>query len=133
MTIARTNRSVDRLADESRHREERKKVLGNYYIFSKTIGAKVSYPLKMVNISGNGMYLAWDGKYRVPFLVNTLVELSFTNDAHRDQEAFSCLGKIVRFDEAKIENHNAKDFGVKIIFMDSKVQKDWNSVLEVIQ
>lgn len=106
----------------------------NLTVESKTLGSKVPYSLNTVNISKTGLLLGKEEGAKVPFIVNTLLELTIDPTCSFLAEPVSCLAKVVRLETidemGKIVNGK---FGVQIIQLENDDAVTWESCLSNLE
>lgn len=90
---------------------------------TKTLGTAMSFVLGMENLSRSGLLLSKGRNYRVPFQVNTLVEITVDPDQKIFERPVSALAKVVRFGEGSIGQEAS--FGLRIIQIDAKDSEIW--------
>lgn len=99
---------------------------GPVVVQSKTLGTSMNYNLPIDNLSRSGMLLNMGGNRKVPFLINTLVELSVDTGGALFEQPVNCLGKIVRM---TIGPERKTQFGVQIIQMEAKDLAAWERAI----
>lgn len=119
-------------------RAPRAHVTEKLVVESKTIGTKLSYQFDTDNISASGLLLTTDRISRVPFSVNTILEM--TIDPHHEwlDAPLACLGKVVRREICKetdkVPMTKTTKIGVQIVQIDNTDQLAWekcvNKLLE---
>jgi hypothetical protein len=101
---------------------------------SRTIGTSAAYRFSTIDISRSGLLLAWERESRMPFIVNTLLELTIDpKGAHLDKPV-SCLGKVVRregpeAEEGAEKNGNHARIGIQIVQIDNSDLQQWEGCL----
>lgn len=99
-------------------------------VASKTIGTDANYSLSTLDISRSGLLLEWDRNVKVPFNVNTIIEMTIDPDSNWLGGPVSCLGKIVR--RENVDNSTHAKFGVQIVQIDNSDLSVWeNCVTEL--
>ncbi len=94
-------------------------------VHSKTIGTALCYKLKTEDISVSGLLLSWDHNSRVPFLINTLIEMEIDPDCKLLDRPLSCVGKVVR--RFGSDQASGTKFGISIVQMDTNSIQDWEN------
>ena len=102
----------------------------NLVVASKTIGTDLTFNLKTYNLSRTGMLLGWEQMRPIPFIENTILELSIDPGNNVLRKPVHCLGKVVRR-SGKQGHTSASDlsFGICIIQMDHADLEHWESCL----
>jgi len=96
---------------------------------SKTIGTYLTYKLSTENLSRSGMLLEWQQNRPIPFIENTILEMTIDPDSRVLGKPLQCLGKIVR--RKKSEDHAGEtQFGVSIIQIEQEDMEDWHSCID---
>src|SRR5690606_15066634 len=75
---------------------------------SKTIGTDANYKLSTVDVSRSGLLLSWDKDFRIPFNVNTILEMTIDPDSKCLGGPVSCLGKVVRRERTEDRSNGAR-------------------------
>ena len=116
-------------AKESKSRAPRIAAGRTIIVQSRTIGAPMAYTLGTANLSRTGLLMTVGGARRLPFLVNTLLELTVDPRAAVFRQPVNCLAKIVRVD------HRGDDFhyGVQIVQMEAGDQSTWEQQLAALE
>ncbi len=107
---------------ESRVRAER--VGAAIIVESKTIGTDIRYKLETENISKSGMLLSWKRNTKIPFGVNTILEMKIDPQGSWFGSPVSCLGKVVRCQNESEESKN-KVFGIRIVQINNEDMAKW--------
>jgi hypothetical protein len=79
-----------------------------FEVHANTFGVPLHYSLQTVNISKSGILTG--SKRKLPFCVNTLVELRIDPNGKKLENVVTCVGKIVRFASEDIKE--AKDYSI---------------------
>ena len=118
----------------SKTRAAAQRVSLNLTVESKTLGSKVPYALNTVNISKSGLLLGKEEGAKVPFIVNTLLELTIDPDCSFLAEPVTCMAKVVRLETADElgKKVNAK-FGVQIIQLENDDAVAWEACLSNLE
>lgn len=109
---------------ESRVRAQRMDVDGSMVVDSKTLGTSITYRLTTRNVSKSGMLLSWNNDSHVPFIVNTLIEMTIDPGARWLSQPVPCLGKVVRREEG---GSAGASFGIRIIQIDNSDLEAWEA------
>lgn len=127
MTIMRVVRP-DRLV-----RARRLDVLKGVVVESKTIGTSMSYPMETENLSRTGLLLnvARNSKLKVPFRVNTIIEMTVDPDTALFERPISCLGKVVRL--ADEDGAEGPSYGVHIVQIDGRDLDVWERCVGALE
>lgn len=130
------NHTFDALksAKANKGRAPRFDVKSQVQVQTKTLGAEVSYGLTTRNVSRSGLLLSWEQGSRVPFIENTLVEM--TIDPHKSllETPVQCLGKVVRRVDksAHVDRQSVADFGVQIVQIDGDDLSNWEACIATL-
>lgn len=101
---------------------------------SKTLGTSAAYAMATEDVSRSGLLLIWDRDVRMPFNVNTLIEMTIDPKGTCLSKPVSCLGKVVRrdYEHDGGAGHHAR-FGVQIVQIDPSDQQNWESCLNELE
>lgn len=100
---------------------------------SKTLGTNAAYSMSTEDVSRSGLLLVWERDSRMPFIVNTLIEMTIDPTGSCLSKPLSCLGKVVRRDgEEELGGHHAR-FGVQIVQMDAQDLAKWELCLNELE
>ena len=103
-------------------------------VSAKTFGTRISHNCITVNVSRSGVLLTARGATHIPFIQNTLLELTLKNDGQWLSEPVHCIGKVVRCREVMGHNKElVRQFGVRIIEMTPHDERVWESALVSIE
>ena len=97
---------------------------------SKTIGTQMVYNLPMDNVSRSGLLLNMGRNRKVPFLVNTLLELTVDPQGAVFERPVICVGKIVRMQR---DDDMKTQFGVQIVQIETKDGAMWDKVMDQLE
>lgn len=101
---------------------------------SKTIGTTASYCFYTEDISRSGLLLVWDREARLPFIVNTLVELTIDPKGTCLDRPVNCLGKVVRRESNSPDaQSNQARLGVQIVQIDHSDLHAWEGCLAQLE
>jgi PilZ domain len=99
-------------------------------VHSRTIGTNVAYSLTTADVSRSGLLLVWQHDEKVPFIVNTLLELTIDPLGRCLEKPVSCLGKVVRREEdSAVQGDTGTKLGVQIVQIDKSDQNIWEGCL----
>lgn len=124
-----TTRSLMRPLD-ARVRARRVEVLNGMTVESRTLGTPMVYSLTPDNMSRTGILLGIGNNKKVPYQVNTILELTVDPRGKLFDKPVQCLGKIVRVasdDAAK------PAFGIHIVQMDAKDTIAWETTVAALE
>lgn len=121
--------SLARKLDSAKVRATRYDVAGALQVTSKTIGCDITYKLDLNNVSRTGLLLYWDHRRHVPFIENTIIEMTIDAAQSWLSAPLMCLGKVVR----RIDRRdNTTYFGVHIVQIDNNDLVAWESCITEI-
>lgn len=111
------------------------KTQGRLKVVSKTLGTRYQYQFDTQNASSSGLLLASIEGGHIPFLENTIVELTIDPECHWGQQPVLALGKVIRretvVDESQPRDpHRVTRIGVQIVQIDSDQLVAWESCRE---
>jgi len=109
---------------ESRVRAQRMDVDNSLVVDSKTLGTTITYRLTTRNVSKSGLLLSWNNDSHVPFIVNTLIEMTIDPGSRWLTNPVPCLGKVVRREEG---GKQGARFGIRIIQIDNEDLENWET------
>ncbi len=124
-----TTRTLMRPID-NRVRARRVEVLNGMTVESRTLGAPMVYCLTPDNLSRTGILLTLGRNKKVPYQINTILELTVDPRGALFEKPVQCLGKIVRVaadDDAK------PAFGIHIVQIDAKDLIAWETTVAVLE
>lgn len=110
---------------ESKIRAKRVSVGTGVTAETRTIGAPLAFLLTLENVSQTGLLLSASGKGRIPYQINTLIELTLDPNASRIGRPIHLLGRVVRTASAQAEEAG-RQFGVQIVQIDSRDNAHWD-------
>ncbi|MCX6124544.1 MAG: PilZ domain-containing protein [Proteobacteria bacterium] len=99
-------------------------------VTARTLGTKLNFKMPVLNLSATGMLLGWLEKPRVPFHLNTLLELSVSSEESGTKTTIQCLAKVIH---TKTDVSGDRRFGVRIIQSDDEDMAPWNSIVDSIE
>ena len=101
------------------------------HVTARTIGTKINFKMPVVNMSVTGMLLSWQDSKKVPFAVNTILELCVNAEGKvASANSINCLAKVVH---TSTQADGRRNFGVKIIQSDDEELAAWTSVIKQIE
>lgn len=104
----------------------------NITVRARTFGAREHYTLNGVNISKSGLLMLGDARDRVPFIVNTLLEIQLEGNNWL-REPVSCLAKVVRNEVHAEDGRRQQEFGIKFIEFSDHGMEVWKDALANIE
>jgi hypothetical protein len=119
---------ANQTAARDRVRAPRFKLEQELVVTSKTIGTDVSFRLNTENVSRSGMLLRWGQTRPIPFIENTIIEMTIDPKGELLHRPVICLGKIVR--KRGTYAQGDLEFGIAIIQIDNADLDVWESCLE---
>lgn len=97
---------------------------------SKTLGTNAAYSLSTEDVSRSGLLLVCENTIlKMPFIVNTLIEMTIDPKGSHLSKPVSCLGKVVRRDVEDDKGQKQRRYGVQIVQMDQTDVKNWEGCL----
>ena len=101
---------------------------------SRTIGTTAAYKLLTEDVSRSGLLLAWDRGVKVPFIVNTLLEMTIDPAGSCLKRPVTCLGKVVRRDPGTEDGkgHSAR-LGIQIVQIDNSDLTAWEGFVAELE
>lgn len=123
-----------RLVRPSQLRVRAPRVPMDLQVESRTIGTAAAYCFETEDISRSGMLLVWDRDVKMPFIVNTLLEMTIDPAGSCLGHPVSCLGKVVRRDAGDDESkgHSAR-LGIQIVQIDNSDLMAWEGCLTELE
>ncbi len=115
---------------DSRVRAKRIGLLTNVVVESRTLGAPMVYNLDTENLSRTGILLHAGKNKKVPYRVNTILELTVDPRGSVFERPVSCLGKIVRVGQ---DEASRPLYGVHIVQMDVKDVAAWEATVAILE
>ncbi len=89
---------------------------------SRTLGTTLNYHLATADLSRTGMKLTMGNYKRVPFNINTLLELTIDPEAEFFDAPVQCMGKVVRRDDV---GNKTEEYGVHIVHFENDDGDEW--------
>jgi hypothetical protein len=126
--------NLSRLVRPSKLRVRAPRVPIDLEVTSKTIGTSANYSFYTEDISRSGLLLVWEKDAKMPFIVNTLLELTIDPGSSCLEKPVNCLGKVVRREatDAEGKGHGAR-LGIQIVQMDNSNLNDWEACLSQLE
>jgi hypothetical protein len=101
---------------------------------SRTIGTTAAYSFATEDISRSGLLLVWERDARMPFIVNTLLEMTIDPKGSCLSNPVTCLGKVVRREGNAAEGQgNSARLGVQIVQIDNSDLVAWESCISELE
>src|SRR5690606_16849314 len=126
-------RKIAEEASRMEFRSTRFEVKPTIPVHAKTFGAIGEYTLYTVNVSKSGLLVATEADSPVPFIVNTLLEITIDPSAQRLAQPILCLAKVVRHKRTVQGNRRIQFFGVHFIEFNGQAQLAWQRTLEELE
>lgn len=114
---------------ETKVRAKRLETGSSLMAVTRTIGAPMAFNLSLDNVSRTG-FLLDSGTVRIPYQVNTLLEMTVDPGASKLDRPIHLLGRIVRTTQPE---NSSKKFGVHIIQIDSNDFNSWEKYVEHLE
>jgi hypothetical protein len=99
---------------------------------SKTLGTNAAYSMSTEDVSRSGLLLVWERESKMPFIVNTLIEMTIDPKGSCLSKPVTCLGKVVRKD-AQDGSSQSTRFGIQIVQMDPGDIQNWEVCLSELE
>jgi hypothetical protein len=99
---------------------------------SKTLGTSAAYSMSTEDVSRSGLLLVWERESKMPFIVNTLIEMTIDPTGSCLSKPVTCLGKVVRRD-AQDGSGQTTRFGIQIVQMDPGDIQNWEGCLSELE
>lgn len=99
---------------------------------SRTIGTSAAYRFSTVDVSRSGLLLQWDREAKMPFIINTLLEITIDPTASCLEKPVLCLGKVVRREHEALDGTDAVSplrLGIQIVQIDNSDLAEWEVCL----
>lgn len=126
MQSGRSNRPLT--APESKVRAKRLQPQARMTAETRTIGAPLAFVMQLENVSQTGFLLSSAVHGRVPYQINTLIELTLDPKANVIGRPIHLLGRVVRTNPS--DAGGQKQFGVQIVQMDSRDHASWEKFVD---
>ena len=120
---------TSRLLRPSKVRVRAPRIPIDLHVDSRTIGTNANYKLSTEDVSRSGLLLVWDRETAMPFIENTILELTIDPDSNCLGDPVNCLGKVVR----REESGGASVLGVQIVQMDNSDMDIWEGCLTELE
>ncbi len=126
--------SLSRLVRPNKLRVRAPRVPIDLEVRSKTIGTSNDYSFFTEDISRSGLLLLWEKDVKMPFIVNTLLELTIDPTSACLEKPVSCLGKVVRRDCTSPDGkgHGTR-LGIQIVQIDNSDLVAWEGCLSELE
>lgn len=122
--------ATDRIRKESLLRAPRFQPKNELSIQAKTLGTSIDYGFSACNLSRTGLLIRQNHSFKVPFLVNTLVEILIDSKAEWFSQPIECIGKVVRIVPDKSMENMPDQFGVQIVQIDKPFSDTWDKSID---
>lgn len=101
---------------------------------SRTIGTSAAYRFSTIDISRSGLLLAWERESKMPFIINTLLELTIDPKGACLEKPVNCLGKVVRREAEHADGRgNQARIGIQIVQIDNTDLRQWEGCLTELE
>jgi hypothetical protein len=103
---------------------------------SRTIGTEMVYNLETDNLSRTGFLLNTGAYRKVPFQVNTILEMKIDTRCKMFREPVTCLGKIVRLESEGMPDEDGRRmrrYGIAIVQMEGSNMEAWDKVVALLE
>ena len=117
--------SSNRLVRPSQLRVRAPRVPMDIEVHSRTIGTDAAYSLITEDISRSGLLLRWERVSKMPFIINTLIEITIDPLGKCLGKPVSCLGKVVRRDLETDDIGPSVRLGIQIVQIDNSDLVAW--------
>lgn len=126
--------NLSRLVRPSKLRVRAPRVPIDLEVSSKTIGTDANYSFYTEDISRSGLLLVWEKDVKMPFIVNTLLELTIDPASACLEKPVSCLGKVVRREGTSPDGkgHGTR-LGIQIVQIDNSDLSNWENCLNQLE
>ena len=98
-------------------------------VTAKTIGTSLKYEMPISNISETGMLVTWNEVSRIPFQINTILEVSLHNRSEKANQNLTYLAKVVH---SVTQTDGSRGYGLKIIQSDDEATSEWVEMVKRI-
>ncbi len=96
---------------------------------TRTIGVPLAFKVIMENVSRTGFLLSPAANDRMPYQINTLIEMTVDPSASKLDRPIFLLGRIVR----TVQSEDIKQFGVHIVQIDTKDYTSWEKYITSLE
>jgi len=101
---------------------------------SKTLGTQAAYRMSTLDVSKSGLLLSWERKGRMPFIENTILEMTIDPSSDSLNMPVLCLGKVIRrVDKEADELDDSAYIGVQIVQMEGQDINVWEQCLDELE
>jgi hypothetical protein len=125
--------SVTRLVRPTVTRVRAPRVPVGLEVESRTIGTAAAYKLETLDVSRSGLLLSWQREMKVPFIINTIIEMTIDPHSTCLTEPVACLGKVVRREQTDADGHTTTHLGVQIVQIDNNDLNAWEGCLTELE
>lgn len=98
-------------------------------VTAKTIGTSLKYEMPISNISETGMLVTWNEVARIPFQINTILEVSLHKRSENANQSLTYLAKVVH---SATQTDGSRGYGLKIIQSDDEATSEWVEMVKRI-
>jgi len=126
--------NLSRLVRPSKLRVRAPRVPIDLEVSSKTIGTDANYSFYTEDVSRSGLLLVWEKDAKMPFNVNTLLEMTIDPGSSCLEKPVSCLGKVVRRESTEPDGkgHGTR-LGIQIVQMDNSDLSNWEQCVSQLE
>ena len=117
-------------ANDSKVRAKRLGVNSGLVAETRTIGAPMAFNVTMENVSRTGFLLSANANGRMPYQINTLIEMTVDPGTKHLDRPIHLLGRIVRTSQGE---GNKKHFGVHIVQIDTRDLSSWEKYVNRLE
>lgn len=103
---------------------------GPCIVETKTIGTNLAFNLPLENFSRTGLLLSTGPYQRVPFQVNTILELKVDPKGATFNQPFTFLAKIVRL---RREQGKVLQYGLQLLSLEIKDTFQWHRTIDEME
>ena len=116
---------------ESKVRAKRIELPKQLVVESRTLGTLLTFAMPLDNVSRSGLLLSIGRNKKLPFQVNTLLEITVDPRGALFPRPVACIGKIVR---THSEQGDTKPrFGIQIVQIEAAELTAWERALDQIE
>jgi hypothetical protein len=121
--------SLGRIVRPAESKVRAKRVGADLTAETRTIGVPLAFKVIMENVSRTGFLLSPAANDRMPYQINTLIEMTVDPGAAKLERPIFLLGRIVR----TVQADDLKQFGVHIVQIDSKDYSSWEKYISGLE
>jgi hypothetical protein len=125
--------SLARLIRPTVTRVRAPRVFVDLEVESRTIGTQAAYKMSTLDVSRSGLLLSWERDSKMPFNVNTIIEMTIDPGATWLQTPVACLGKVVRREQHGAEGQMSTQLGIQIVQIDNTDLSTWEGCLSELE